>query len=246
MTNTSADCTAAASGPHILIVEDDAEISALVARYLNTHDMRTSVAADGQQMDIKLGREPVDLIALDLNLPKEDGLAICLRLRKTSNIPIIMLTARSEDVDRIIGLEMGADDYLTKPFNPRELLARIRAVLRRQNGAREARDKQVFSFNGWRVNRGLRQVLNADGAKVTLTGAEFDLLVAFCEYPGRVLSRDQLREITQGRSNGGCERSIDILVSRLRQKIEADPRDPELIKTVRSGGYMFTQNVETE
>ena len=209
--------------------------------------MRTSIARDGQQMDIKLGHEPVDLIALDLNLPKEDGLSICLRLRKTSTIPIIMLTARSEDVDRIIGLEMGADDYLPKPFNPRELLARIRAVLRRQTNTREARARQVFCFNGWQVNRGLRQVLNPKGAKVTLTGAEFDLLAAFCEHPGRVLSRDQLREITQGRSGGACElEDVDILVSRLRQKIEADPRDPEMIKTVRSGGYLFTQITEAE
>jgi two-component system OmpR family response regulator len=242
------DMTAAAGAPHILIVEDDVEISALIARYLNTHEMRTSIASDGQQMDAKLGHEPVDLIALDLNLPKEDGLSICLRLRQTSNIPIIMLTARSEDVDRIIGLEMGADDYLPKPFNPRELLARIRAVLRRQSNGRETKNKRLFRFAGWQVNRGLRQVLNPEGAKVTLTGAEFDLLAAFCEYPDKVLSREQLREITQGRplASASYDRSIDILVSRLRQKIEADPRDPEFIKTVRSGGYMFTQIVEAE
>ncbi|MGO9132530.1 MAG: response regulator [Methylovirgula sp.] len=232
--------------PHILIVEDDDEISGLIARYLSSHDMRTSVASDGRQMDLKLGQEPVDLIALDLNLPREDGLSICLRLRKSSTIPIIMLTARSEDVDRIIGLEMGADDYLPKPFNPRELLARIRAVLRRQPSPYEERAKQLYSFNGWRLNRGLRHVFNAQGAKVTLTGAEFDLLATFCEHPGRVLSREQLREISQGRTSGSCERSVDILVSRLRQKIEADPRDPEFIKTVRSGGYMFTQTVEAE
>lgn len=240
------DLNPTASAPHILIVEDDAEISALTARYLNTHDMRTSIAADGQQMDIRLGREPVDLIALDLNLPREDGLSICLRLRKTSSIPIIMLTARSEEVDRIIGLEMGADDYLPKPFNPRELLARIRAVLRRRTSGPDVRPKQLFRFKGWQLNRGLREILNPQGAKVTLTGAEFDLLAAFCEYPGRVLSREQLREITQGRPSASCERSIDILVSRLRQKIEADPHDPELIKTVRSSGYLFTQIVEAE
>lgn len=232
--------------PHILIVEDDQEISALVARYLHSHDMRTSVAADGREMDIALAQEAIDLIALDINLPKEDGLSICLRLRQTSNVPIIMLTARGEEVDRIIGLEMGADDYMPKPFNPRELLARIRAVLRRQAGQRELRGKQIFSFSGWQLNRSLRQVINAKGAKVTLTSAEFDLLAAFCEHPGRVLSRDQLREITQGRPAVSYDRRVDILISRLRQKIEADPREPEFIKTVRSGGYMFAQTVEAE
>jgi two-component system, OmpR family, response regulator len=197
-------------------------------------------------MDLKLGQDPVDLIILDLNLPKEDGLSICLRLRNTSKVPIIMLTAKSEEIDRIIGLEMGADDYLPKPFNPRELLARIRAVLRRPTNERDTKAEHMFVFAGWRVNRGLRQILNPQGAKVMLTGAEFDLLVAFCQYPGRVLSRDQLLEITQGRTSMSFERSIDILVSRLRQKMEVDPRDPEMIKTVRSGGYLFTQTIETE
>ena len=232
--------------PHILIVEDDRDISVLIARYLNNQDMRTSIANHGREMDLKLGQDPVDLIVLDLNLPKEDGLSICLRLRNTSNIPIIMLTAKSEEIDRIIGLEMGADDYLPKPFNPRELLARIRAVLRRQTHDWDTKTKHVFVFAGWKINRGLRQVLNPQGAKVMLTGAEFDLLAAFCEHPGRVLSRDQLLEITQGRMSGSFERSVDILVSRLRQKIEVNPRDPELIKTVRSGGYVFTQAVEAE
>lgn len=232
--------------PHILIVEDDKEISTLIARYLNNQDMRTSIANHGREMDLKLSHDPVDLIVLDLNLPKEDGLSICLRLRSTSNIPIIMLTAKSEEIDRIIGLEMGADDYLPKPFNPRELLARIRAVLRRQANERDTRTKHLFNFAGWQINRGLRQVLNPQGAKVMLTGAEFDLLAAFCEHPGRVLSRDQLLEITQGRTSGVFERSVDILVSRLRQKIEVNPRDPEMIKTVRSGGYLFTQAVEAE
>jgi two-component system, OmpR family, response regulator len=238
------------SGPHILIVEDDAEISALIARYLHTHDMRTSIAADSQQMDIKLGHEPVDLITLDLNLPKEDGLSICLRLRKSTSVPIIMLTARSEDVDRILGLEMGADDYIIKPFNPRELLARIRAVLRRQTTGRDTKSRRLLRFAGWQLNRDLRLVLNPHGAKITLTAAEFDLLAALCDNPGRVLSRDHLREITQIRTSapapGSSERSIDILVSRLRQKIEVNPRDPEIIKTVRSGGYLFTQVIEAE
>jgi two-component system OmpR family response regulator len=242
MTNTQASIET----PHILIVEDDKDISALIARYLNNNDMRTSIAGHGQEMDIKLSHDPVDLIVLDLNLPKEDGLSICLRLRNTTTIPIIMLTAKGEEIDRIIGLEMGADDYMPKPFNPRELLARIRAVLRRRTSSQDTKNKRLFSFSGWQINRGLRQVLNPQGAKVTLTGAEFDLLTAFCEHPNRVLSRDQLLEITQGRSVGSFERSIDILVSRLRQKIEGNPRDPEFIKTVRSGGYLFTQSVEVE
>jgi two-component system OmpR family response regulator len=242
MSNFKADV----QSPHILIVEDDQDICSLIARYLNNQDMRTSIAHHGREMDLKLGHDPVDLIVLDLNLPKEDGLSICLRLRNTSNVPIIMLTAKSEEIDRIIGLEMGADDYLAKPFNPRELLARIRAVLRRQTTERETRRKHLFRFAGWQINRGLRLVLNPQGAKVMLTGAEFDLLAAFCEYPGRILSRDQLLEITQGRTSGSFERSVDILVSRLRQKIEVNPRDPEMIKTVRSGGYLFTQVIEAE
>jgi len=240
------DSIAAIHAPHILIVEDDTEIRSLIARYLNTHDLRTSLAAHGQEMDLKLGHDPVDLIVLDLNLPKEDGLSICLRLRKTSNVPIIMLTAKSEEIDRIIGLEMGADDYLPKPFNPRELLARIRAVLRRQANGRDTRSNGIFCFAGWHLDRNMRKLLNPQGAKVTLTSAEFDLLAAFCEYPGRVLSRDQLLEITQGRPAGSFERSIDILVSRLRQKIETNPHDPEIIKTVRSGGYLFPQAVKAE
>jgi two-component system OmpR family response regulator len=232
--------------PHILIVEDDKDICTLIARYLNNNEMRTSIAGHGQEMDLKLSHDPVDLIVLDLNLPKEDGLSICLRLRNTMNVPIIILTAKSEEIDRIIGLEMGADDYMSKPFNPRELLARIRAVLRRRTNSLDTKSKKQYSFSGWQIDRGLRQLLNPDGAKVTLTGAEFDLLMAFCEHPGRVLSRDQLLEITQGRTVGSFERSIDILVSRLRQKIESNPRDPEFIKTVRSGGYLFTQTVEAE
>lgn len=235
-----------ADGPHILVVEDDKEISALIARYLGNNEMRVSIASHGQEMDQRLSHEPADLIVLDLNLPKEDGLSLCLRLRQTSDIPIIMLTARAEEIDRIIGLEMGADDYLPKPFNPRELLARVRAVLRRQLHPRETRSKHLFCFAGWQLNRGLRHVLNPQGAKVTLTGAEFDLLAAFCEFPGRVLSRDELLELTQGRTAGSMERSIDILVSRVRQKIEINPRDPEMIKTVRSGGYLFTQTVASE
>ena len=235
------------ASPHILVVEDDREISALVARYLRANECRVSVADDGRAMDRVLAESRIDLIVLDLMLPGEDGLGLCRRLRATSAIPIVMLTAKSEDIDRIIGLEMGADDYLPKPFNPRELLARVRAVLRRGSWDRaqtEEQAAQVLSFASWKLHPGLRELSNPDGAKVALTGAEFDLLHAFCERPGRVLSRDQLLDLTQGRAAGPFERSIDVLVSRLRQKMEADPREPHFIKTIRSGGYLFTPQVE--
>ncbi len=234
--------------PHLLIVEDDREISALVARYLKQNDMRVSLAADGREMDRILADSRVDLIVLDINLPQEDGLTICRRLRTQSLVPILMLTAKGEEIDRIIGLEMGADDYLPKPFNPRELLARIRAILRRRASSAEQPGEaaRAFAFAGWRMDLALRQLQSPAGIKVTLTGAEFDLLHAFCERPGRVLSRDQLLDLTQGRTSAPFERSIDVLVSRLRQKIEGDRKDPEFIKTIRSGGYLFTPKVERQ
>ncbi|MGY2050364.1 response regulator [Methylobacterium sp. JK268] len=234
------------STPHILLVEDDREISQLVARYLRGSDLRVSVAGDAREMDRLLADSRVDLIVLDLMLPGEDGLSVCRRLRAQSTVPILMLTAKGEEIDRIVGLELGADDYLAKPFNPRELLARIRAVLRRGNGGGGTRDEEGprrLGFAGFVLDAGLRQLLNPDGAQVALTAAEFDLLHAMCLRPGRVLSRDQLLDLTQGRAPGPFERSIDVLVSRIRQKIERDPRNPEMIKTIRSGGYVFTPDV---
>jgi two-component system OmpR family response regulator len=239
--------TGMANTPHILVVEDDREISALVAKYLRANECRVSVAGDGREMDRVLAESRIDLIVLDLMLPGEDGLSLCRRLRAASSVPIVMLTAKSEEIDRIVGLEMGADDYLPKPFNPRELLARIRAVLRRRTSepvSVSGPARQTVFFAGWQVNLTLRELLSPAGAKVAITGAEFDLLHAFCERPGRVLSRDQLLDLTQGRIAGPYERSIDVLVSRLRQKIERDPREPEFIKTIRSGGYVFTPQVE--
>jgi two-component system OmpR family response regulator len=233
--------------PHILVVEDDREISALVARYLRANDYRVMVTGSGRGIDDLMQANRIDLVVLDLMLPGENGLSICKRLRTATQVPIIMLTAKSDEVDRILGLEMGADDYLSKPFNPRELLARIRAVLRRSainihepaaNGAR------VLTFLGWRIDRTLRELNSPDNARVALTDAEFDLLQVLCERPGRILSRDQLLDLTQGRSAGAFERSIDILVSRLRRKIEITPHEPSIIKTVRSGGYLFTPAVE--
>jgi len=234
--------------PHILVVEDDREISALVARYLRANDCRVALAADGREMDRQLADGHFDLIVLDLMLPGEDGLSICRRVRKTSRVPIVMLTAKSDELDRIVGLELGADDYLAKPFNPRELLARIRAVLRRCGGGDERDEAEIAKthlFAGHRLDVLARRLENGDGAEVALTGAEFDLLLVLVERPGRVLSRDRLLDLTQGRAAGPFERSIDILVSRIRRKIEPDPHHPEIIKTVRSGGYLFAAQVES-
>lgn len=236
--------TSTPPNPHILVVEDDREISALVARYLRGNDCRVSLAGDGREMDRVLADARVDLIVLDLMLPGEDGLSLCRRLRANSNVPVLMLTAKTEEIDRIVGLEIGADDYLGKPFNPRELLARIRAILRR-GAAPERHDDAArrLHFQGWTLDAGLRQLLSPEGARVAITGAEFDLLQALCLRPGRVLSRDQLLDLTQGRAAGPFERSIDVLVSRIRQKIEPDPRNPEIIRTIRSGGYLFAPEV---
>jgi two-component system OmpR family response regulator len=230
--------------PHILVVEDDREISALVARYLRGNECRVTLAGDGNEMDRALAESRIDLIVLDLMLPGEDGLSLCRRLRTSSQIPILMLTAKSEEVDRILGLELGADDYLAKPFNPRELLARIRAILRRVAAeVPDTDERRRLHFSGWTLDVSLRQVLSPEGARIAVTGAEFDLLHALCLRPGRVLSRDQLLDLTQGRTAGPFERSIDVLISRIRQKIEHDTRNPEFIRTIRSGGYLFTPEV---
>jgi two-component system OmpR family response regulator len=232
--------------PHILFVEDDPDIRGMVADFLEGNGYRLSVAKDGRDMDRLLGVSRIDLMILDIMLPKEDGLSLCRRVRASSNVPIIMLTARGSEVDRVVGLEIGADDYLTKPFGTHELLARIRALLRRaQSVARTTQERQrsVLHFAGWTVDLGTRRLTAADGAHVPLTGGEFELLAAFCERPNRVLTRDQLLDLTRGRSPALFDRSIDIQVSRLRRKIEADPREPVLIQTVRSGGYIFTAEV---
>jgi two-component system OmpR family response regulator len=196
-------------------------------------------------MDRRLANGRFDLVVLDIMLPGEDGLSLCRRIRAQSALPVIMLTAVAEETDRIVGLEMGADDYLVKPFNPRELLARIKEVLRRTGGDARVRDTggRVFSFAGWRVDLAKRELTSPDGVLVPLTGGEFDLLAAFVEHPQRVLSRDFLLDHAKGRDAQPFDRSIDVQLSRLRRKIEADPRDPQFIKTVRSGGYIFTQPV---
>jgi two-component system OmpR family response regulator len=236
------------STPHILIVEDDREIGHLIAKYLKSNEMRVSLAENGRAMDRVLADTRVSLIVLDRMLPGEDGLSICRRLRASSDIPIIILTAQADEIERILGLEMGADDYLGKPFNPRELLARIRAVLRRRDEALTAAagPKRSYKFAGWSLDGPMRRLYDPQGTRVELTGAEFEMLLVFCERPGRTLSRDQNIDLTQGRQASASERSVDILVSRLRRKLERDPRDPELLQTIRSSGYLFSPEVTHE
>ena len=235
------------ASPNILVVEDDRETRTLIAKYLRSNACNVTTANDGREMARAMADQRVDLLVLDVMLPGEDGLSLCRTIRSESQVPIIMLTARGEDVDRIVGLEMGADDYLAKPFNPRELLARINAVLRRQATAQTlsaSNGATAHTFAGWRIDFRLRELRNPAGARVAVTSAEFDLLRVFCERPGRVLSRESLLDLTQGRNAGSFERSIDVLVSRIRRKIESDPQDATMIKTVRSGGYMFAPTVE--
>jgi two-component system, OmpR family, response regulator len=233
--------------PAALVVEDDAEIGELIVRFLKSQEMDADVVANGQAMDRAIASRDYDVLILDLNLPGEDGLAICRRLRADCATPIIMVTARGDDVDKIIGLEMGADDYLSKPFNPRELLARIRAVLRRSSaeGSRGDRPRRGlrYEFAGWRVELSTRELTSPSQTKTALTGAEFDLLHALCEHSNRILTRDQILGLLHGPLDGPNERSIDTLISRLRQKLELEPRSPQMIQTIRSEGYMFTPKV---
>jgi two-component system OmpR family response regulator len=235
---------------HILIVDDHREIRDLVSRALTREGFRVSAAADGRTMRKMLSDSRIDLILLDLMLPGEDGLALCRALRAESNLPIIMLTAKGEEVDRVIGLEMGADDYLPKPFGSRELIARIKAVLRRSIGesARDDADQRPrrYRFDRWTLDTGARELLRDDGVTVPLSTGEYDLLIALVERPHRVLNRDQLLDLARGRATDSLDRSIDTQVSRLRKKLERDPGDPKIIKTVWGGGYMFTPTVDPE
>lgn len=225
---------------HLLVVDDDAEIRHLIGRFLRQHGFRVSGARDGREMRDALSNADVDLVILDLMLPGTSGLQLCREIRAGSSLPIIMLTAKGEDTDRIVGLEVGADDYLAKPFNPRELLARVRAVLRRTAPmeASKTAAKEV-SFAGWRLDVMRRQLLSPAGIVVELSGGEYDLLIAFVEHPNRVLSRDQLLELARNRVPGSFDRSIDVQVSRLRRKLEREDT-AGLIKTVRGAGYLFT------
>jgi two-component system, OmpR family, response regulator len=241
----SKEVSVAKAAPHLLIVDDDKELCSLLSKFLSQHGYRVSLAHRGNEMTATLSNARIDLVILDLMLPGEDGLVLCRRLRETSSLPVIMLTSMGDEVDRIIGLEMGADDYLVKAANPRELLARVRAVLRRthSHGTGIVSDKRILEFDGWRLDVTHRQLFSANNALVPLRAGEFDLLLAFAERPRRVLSRDQLLDLSRGRSANPFDRSIDVQVSRLRRKIEPDPKQPTLIKTVRSGGYILAANV---
>jgi two-component system, OmpR family, response regulator len=237
------------SPAHVLFVEDDPEIRGLVADLLHQNGFQVSVAQDGQEMDRVLANDAVDLLILDIMLPKEDGLSLCRRVRSSGNLPVIMLTARGSEIDRVVGLEMGADDYLAKPFSSHELVARIRALLRRAHYVapeRRSQRRSVLTFSDWRLDLVSRRLHSGDGTRVPLTGGEFELLVAFCEHANKVLTRDELLEFARGKTSAGIDRSIDIQVSRLRRKIEKDPKDPALIQTVRSGGYIFAAQVTLE
>jgi two-component system OmpR family response regulator len=232
--------------PHILIVDDDKELRTLLSNSLESSGYRVSVAANGAVMTQTLKDAKIDLVILDIMMPGESGLAICGRLRATGSMPIIMLTAVAEETDRVIGLEMGADDYLPKPFSTRELLARIRAVLRRASmpaPGSAAGAGRIYEFAGWRLDATRRRLHSPAKALVDLRAAEFDLLLALVERPQHVLTRDQLLDLARGRAANAFDRSIDVHVSRLRRRIEVDPREPEFIQTVRSEGYVFTAPV---
>ncbi len=235
---------------HILVVDDDREIRELVSTYLKKNGFRASVAADGRQMRSFLDTESVDLIVLDVMMPGDDGLVLCRELRsgKHKATPVLMLTARTDETDRIIGLEMGADDYLAKPFAARELLARINAVLRRTRmlppNLQISEVGQLLSFGEWKLDTSARHLLDQEGTTVALSGAEYRLLRVFVDHPQRVLNRDQLLSLTQGRDADLFDRSIDLLVSRLRQRLRDDAREPAYIKTVRSEGYVFSMAVQ--
>ncbi|HHQ4802071.1 response regulator [Aeromonas sp. R10-2] len=231
---------------HILVVDDHSEIRDLLKRFLEQHGLRVSCARDGKEMKRLLEEREFDLLVLDLMMPGEDGLTLCRELRVKSNLPIIMLTAMGEETDRIIGLEMGADDYLAKPFNPRELLARIKAVMRRTQAETQHAAETLtrdLRFDRWLLDVNRRELVDEDGVGLSLSTAEFDLLKVFLERPQRVLSRDQLLDLARGREAVAFDRAIDTLVSRLRRKLERDPKNPELIKTIWGGGYMFSADV---
>ena len=231
---------------HVLVVDDDQQIRTGLSRLLRDNGFRVSLAGDGPQLMGALKESKIDLVLLDIMLPGTDGLELCRRLRASQDIPVIMLTAVTANADRVIGLELGADDYICKPFDPRELVARIRSVLRRSKalpvGGRPETGP-VYVFDDWSLDVVKRMLTSPSGALVDLTTGEFDLLHAFVEFPQRVLTRDQLLDIARGRSSVLFDRSIDVQVSRLRRKIEADPQRPLLIKTVRGGGYLFTAEV---
>jgi DNA-binding response OmpR family regulator len=239
--------------PHVHLVDDDPEIRALVQEYLEEEGFRVTTAQDGVQMRSVLDTDPASIVILDVRLPGESGLDLALDLRQTSEVPIIMLSEKDDVVDRVAGLEIGADDYVPKPFHLRELLARIRSLIRRSetrpdggkagNAGEEDGTDETIRFSGWLLNCHRRELFSPDGQPVELSAGEFNLLVAFAERPNRILSRDQLLDIVYNREANLFDRSIDVQIGRLRRKIEVDPKRPSLIKTVRGAGYMFNSSV---
>ena len=236
---------------HILLVDDDPAIRELVAEYLSENDLRVTTATTGAEMTIALQQEVIDLVMLDLRLGGEDGLNLARQLRVTSEVPLIFLTGRRDEADRVMGLEIAADDYITKPFSNRELLARIRAVLRRYQSHSELTDAsrstahRAYRFDGWEMNVLVRRLTAPDGQRIELSNGEFNLLLALCRAPQRVLSRDQLLEMSRLHGAEVYERSIDAQILRLRRKVELDPSAPKLIRTERGAGYVFDATVET-
>jgi two-component system OmpR family response regulator len=237
------------TAPHILVIDDDPSIRELVVEYLGDNDLRVSAAASGREMFEVIDREAIDLVLLDLKLPGEDGMQLARILRERASVPIIFLTGRNEEADRVMGLELGADDYVTKPFSPRELLARVRAVLRRYQvqATLPERDnsRRAFRFSGWELNLRTRRLVSPAGVSVELSNGEFSLLGAMCRAPQRVLSRDQLLSMSRLHEAEVYDRTIDVQIRRLRLKVEVDSANPVLILTERGAGYLLASEVET-
>jgi DNA-binding response OmpR family regulator len=228
---------------HILVVDDDERLLRLLSRYLVGEGFTASTATDGEEMRRRLMADEPDLVILDLGLPGEDGLTLTKEIRSRSSIPVIMLTGKADTVDKIVGLEVGADDYVTKPFEERELLARVRSVMRRYSVSPKLEPTRVAHFDGWKLDRSGHELISPRDKRVHLTSHEFLLLETFIDHPNRTLSRDALLEILSGRDWSPFDRSIDVLIAKLRKKIEISPRQPELIQTIRGAGYKFTATV---
>lgn len=229
--------------PRLLIVDDDPDLRDLLSEYLSSQGMTVAAVGDGEAMNRILAEQPFDILILDLMLPGTDGLTLCRDLRSRSSMPILMLTARGDELDRIIGLEMGADDYLPKPFNPRELLARVRSILRRVEERRNNSNLRALKFADWRLELGAQHLVDGEGVVTPLSGGEFKLMQALAENPQRVMSRDQLMEAMNGKEAGPFDRTVDVMIGRLRKRLGDDAREPLLIKTIRSGGYMLACEV---